>query len=144
MVSYATVADLVPKYIAVEPADAELLLERATILVDDNIVCAIYETDEDGLPTDAALVTALMRAVCEQVAAWKASGVEDGTGAAAQWANVSIGSASLGRRSTSGGGAAGGGSAADCLAPQPAKILRLAGLLGQEPYTYPVCEAADG
>ncbi|GGS88487.1 hypothetical protein ACFFV7_50965 [Nonomuraea spiralis] len=143
MVPYATVADLVPKYLATAPADADLLLERATTVVDDHIMSAVYEVDADGLPVKTELVDALKRAVCEQVAAWKASGVEDGTGAAAQWSNLAIGSASLGR-STSGGGAAGGGSAADCLAPQPAKILRLAGLLGQEPRTYPRCEPADG
>ncbi|MGW6498551.1 hypothetical protein [Nonomuraea angiospora] len=139
MASYATVADLVPKYVATEPADAELLLERATTVVDDAIMCAVYDVDDDGLPTDAQLVDALKRATCEQVAAWLDVG-ETGTGGAGQYSSVSIGSVNLTRAQS--GGAGGGGSAATCLAPQAAKVLRLAGLLGQEPRTFQRC--ADG
>ncbi|MFD1940536.1 hypothetical protein ACFSKW_54685 [Nonomuraea mangrovi] len=142
--AYATIADLVPAYVDPEPADAELLLTRASRLVDGALLTAVYPVDEDGLPTETAHVTALKEATCEQVAAWLEAG-ETGTGATAEYRDVQIGSVRLargGRGSETGAG--GGGSAAARLAPQALLILQQAQLTGHEPYTYQACEAADG
>jgi hypothetical protein len=137
--AYATVDDLVPTYVDPAPANAVLLLARASRLVDQALLCAVYDVDEDGLPTEPSYVTALRDATCEQVAAWVEAG-EDGTGASAEYRDVQIGSVRLargGRGSETGAG--GGGSAAARLAPQAAMILQQAGLTGHEPYTYRGC-----
>lgn len=136
--AYATSADYTTYTGQTAPTDIALLLTRASRLVDQALLTAVYPV-EDGLPTDADHIVALRDATCEQVSTWLGVG-EDGTGALGEYSNVSIGSVSLGRAQS--GGAGGGGSAATCLAPQAAMILQQAGLTGREPYTYPVC--ADG
>ncbi|MER7363576.1 hypothetical protein [Nonomuraea wenchangensis] len=122
--AYATEDDLVPAYLATAPAQVDLLLVRASRLVDQALLAAVYDAE------DADVQTALQEATCEQVAAWAAVG-EDGTGASAEYANVSIGSVSLGRAQS--GGAGGGGSAATRLAPQAFAVLQQAGLTGHSP-----------
>ena len=87
--AYATVDDLVPDYVTPAPANAQLLLTRATRRVDQALLCAVYDVDEDGIPTDPDHVTALRDATCEQVAAWVEAG-EDGTGASADYSDVQI------------------------------------------------------
>lgn len=129
--AYATIDDLTPTYVDPAPANATLLLERASRLVDDALLCAVYDVDEDGLPTDPAHIAALRDATCEQVAAWIAVG-EDGTGASAEYGDVQIGSVRLARTARGGSqtGAGGGGSAAARLAPQAWMILQQVGLVG--------------
>ncbi|GAA3441059.1 hypothetical protein [Planomonospora venezuelensis] len=122
------------------PSNIGLLLARASRLVDQALLCAVYDVDDDGVATEAAVLTALEEATIEQVHAWVAVG-EDGTNATAEYGDVAIGSVRLGRRSSSGG--AGGGSAATRLAPQAAMVLAQAGLTGQSPYSYQVCETTD-
>jgi hypothetical protein len=131
--TYATIDDLVPDYMATAPNNATLLLTRASRAVDQALLSSVYDVDEDGLPTTPAHITALKEATCEQVAAWAAVG-EDGTGALGEYANVSIGSVSLGRAQS--GGAGGGSSAATRLASQAWAILQQAGLTGFSPWTY--------
>ncbi|MFI6534184.1 hypothetical protein ACIBHY_17115 [Nonomuraea sp. NPDC050547] len=115
---------------AVAPDNAELLLTRASREVDQALLSAVYDVDEDGAPTEAAHVTALMEATCEQVAAWVEEG-ESGTGVAGRWDDVQLGSLRLARRGRgSQAGVGGGGSAAARLAPQAWKILQQAGLVG--------------
>ncbi|TYB50239.1 hypothetical protein FXF51_56785 [Nonomuraea sp. PA05] len=141
--AYATVDDLVPAYLATAPANASLLLARASRDVDQALLTAVYPVDDAGMPTEPAHVTALMEATCEQVAAWAAAG-EDGTGATTVWDDVQIGSVRLARRGAQAGGGQ-TGSAARPLAPQAWSVLQQAGLTGHEPYTYiPCTEAADG
>ncbi|WP_067184618.1 hypothetical protein [Microtetraspora niveoalba] len=132
---YATTDDLAD-YISPAPSNAALLLTRASRLVDRALLCAVYDVDEQGQPTDPKVAKALREATCEQVAAWDEGG-ETGTGAADQYSNVSIGSVALGR---AGGGSAGGGrSAAEDLCPQAVMILQQAGLTGHEPRTRTYC-----
>lgn len=126
--AHATTDDLAD-FVATVPANAQLLLTRASRLVSQATMTAQYAIDGDGLPTDSAVTIALRDATCEQVAAWVKDGVEDGTGAAPVYTNVSIGSVSLGGRSP-GSGTAGGASARN-LAPQAVLILQQAGLTGQ-------------
>lgn len=134
--AYATEADLVPTYLATAPTQVELKLERASRTVDQALLTAVYDVDEDGLPTDPDVQEALRTATCEQVTAWEALG-EDGTGAASSWDDVQIGSVRLARRSQTGAG--GSGSAATRLAPQAWAALQQAGLTGHEPYTFRTC-----
>ncbi|MGS2641683.1 hypothetical protein [Streptosporangium sp. G12] len=133
--AHATTDDLEP-YVAVVPANAQLLLARASRLVTQATMTAQYAVDDGGLPTDSAVTTALRDATCEQVAAWITDGTEDGTGAAPVYSNVSIGSVTLGGRTSGSGAAGGGGASASRLAPQAALILQQAGLTGQAPRTY--------
>lgn len=123
---------------ATAPADIGLKLTRASRLVDKELLCAVYDVDDTGTATDAEVLAALRDATCEQVAAWVASGTEDGTGAAPVYQDVQIGSVRLGRGATS-GGAGGGGSAATRLAPQARMVLEQARLTGHAPRTYPAC-----
>ena len=123
--AYATSSDYTAYTGGSAPTNIDLLLTRASRAVDQALIAAVYDTE------DADVVTALREATCEQVAAWAAVG-EDGTGASAEYANVSIGSVSLGRAQS--GGAGGGGSAATRLAPQAFAVLQQAGLTGHGPW----------
>lgn len=128
--TYATITDLAD-YIDPIPDNAELLLARASRLVDRALMCAVYDVDGTGMPTDERIAGALRDATCEQVAAWVAGG-EDGTGAAGQYQSVSIGSVSLTRGAAGpGGGAPAAGTA---LAPQAWMILHQAGLVNRGPW----------
>ncbi|MEO3860872.1 hypothetical protein [Acrocarpospora sp. B8E8] len=129
--SYATTTDLANKLQKAPPLNAPVLLERASRLVEEKLLCAIYDTDDDGLPTDAAVADAMMRATVEQVAAWSPIG-EDGTGVTDHYGSVKLGSASLSRGSGSSGGSD-KGSVAEELAPQALMILQQAGLTGFGP-----------
>jgi hypothetical protein len=105
------------------PPDAERLLARASADVDDALLCAVYDTNDAGMPTDPAIVQALADATCAQVEYQLATG-DDGTGAAGRWGSVSIGPVSLGDRRDS------TAAAGDVdLAPRAHRALRRAGLL---------------
>lgn len=105
------------------PPDAERLLARASEDVDDALLCAVYATNDAGMPTDPAVVQALADATCAQVEYQLATG-DDGTGAAGRWGSVSIGPVSLGDRRDS------PTAAGDVdLAPRAHRALRRAGLL---------------
>lgn len=128
--TYATTQDYAT-YLGSAPPGIDLLLARATRLVDEALLSAVYAVDDDGMPTDSAVRSALRDATIEQAAYWVATG-EDGSGATAEYANVSIGSVSLGRAQAGAGG--GGSGAARPLAPQAYQILSQAGLLGHAPW----------
>lgn len=125
MPPYATVDDLAA-YLSTPPANAHVLLTRASREVDRALLCAVYD------PDDVAVQTALREACCEQVAAWATAG-EDGSGATPVYATVSIGSVTLGGRSSGGGTSS--GSASSGLAPQAYAVLQQAGLTGHAPQT---------
>lgn len=125
--AHATVDDLAG-YVATVPSNAPILLERASRSVDQALLCSVYDVD------DADVQTALRAATCEQVAAWLGVG-EDGTGASSIYANVKIGSVTLGR--TSGNGTSKkSSSSAEELAPQAWMALQQAGLTGFGPGSY--------
>lgn len=62
---------------AVVPEDAARLLVRASELIDDHIVTAVYDVDEDDAPTDTAVIAALVAATCAQVEFWLTGDEED-------------------------------------------------------------------
>lgn len=59
------------------PEDSARLLSRASELVDDHIVTAVYAVDDDDLPTDPVVLAALADATCAQVQFWLTGDEED-------------------------------------------------------------------
>jgi hypothetical protein len=119
---YATTADLARYLGAAPPTGSARRLLAASRCIEDNTRSAIYETDDDGLPTDADVAAALKWATCAQADWWSTTGDEKGD--AALWGDVSIGSVRMARTQT----LAGTRPANNRLAPQAEEILRVAGL----------------
>lgn len=120
---YATPAELAAYTGQPAPADAERLLARASLDVDDALRTAVYCTDGAGMPTDPRIIAALSDATCALVEYQQATS-DDGTGAAGRWDSVSIGPVSLSGRKDAPRGAA------DVdLGPRAERTLRRAGLL---------------
>lgn len=104
-------------------AEATRLLERASETVDTALITAVYDVDDDGLPTDADVALALQKATCAQVEYVLDTG--DETGAGSQYSDVQIGSVRLARAQKGGGATA----TTPTLAPHASDLLRTAGLL---------------
>jgi hypothetical protein len=128
MVAYASADDLaefVPETVTVpDEPEASRLLAHASEVVDGLLLTAVYDTDDDGLPTDPQVVAALRDATCAQALWWLETG--DESGAQATYQSVSIGSVSLTRGYTSGASATG---PAQTTAPRAVSILQQAGLI---------------
>lgn len=59
------------------PADIDRLLDRATELLDaDVLLGAVYDIDENSLPSDADVIAAFRDATCAQVEYWQDTGEE--------------------------------------------------------------------
>jgi hypothetical protein len=125
--TYATTADYANATGAAPPAGARLLLSRASARIDELLVAAVYAVDEDGMPTDPAVVEALRDATCAQARYMTATGGDD---AGDGYSQVSIGNVSMSGRMLGGtGGSSGGRYSDDTLG-----ILRRAGLLYGKPW----------
>jgi len=109
----------------VAPDRIDSLLRRASAQVESHIRTAVYITDEDGYPADAAISDALRDATCAYVAYWDET--DDVTGAQAIAGPVKIGSVSLGGTST--GGASSRTAGDTRRADEAVTILRNAGLI---------------
>lgn len=110
------------------PPDAERLLARASQDVDDALRAALYDTDDDGMPTAPEVAEALADATCAQIEYQRAA-FDDGTGAAGRFNSVSIGSVSLSTSRTGRSETGSGQGASIDLAPRASRALRRAGLL---------------
>jgi hypothetical protein len=132
-VAYATTQDL-SALLGYAPANGQVLLDRASRDIDRALQCAVYNVDDNGLPTDAANVTALKQATLEQVAYQLEIGNKDGINHGLQSGVPSGTSAAAVQLSR---GPSTGGATVDqpWLGDQPRQILGAAGLLGQEPQT---------
>lgn len=116
----------------VVPANAAGLLRSASGLIRSETKTALYSTDADGYPTDAALVTAFMEAACAQAKFWADHKINPSLGAAGVAplaASKSIGGASI-QYSTYVSTAEARANAAGVLGPDAWYILSDAGLLG--------------
>lgn len=103
------------------PEDAARLLVRATELVADHTITAVYDTDTDGNASDPAVVEALSKATCAQVEHWLAGDEEDDILGPLQGVSVAAMQLQYG---------AGTNRATPMyLAPRAARHLRAAGLL---------------
>lgn len=129
--AYATVDDLTD-YMAPEspPSDAERVLARASEVVDRILIGAVYDVDEDELPTDPAVLDAIKRATLAQAHyASLVPGTE--TGQAGSLAAVSVGAVSYSFRDSGGGTSSSAGGA---ISPHAVSVLRVAGLLPVSPW----------
>jgi hypothetical protein len=128
-VAYATVADLAAWLSpAAAPSDAQARLDRASLVVDEMLLTAVYAVDDNGLPTETAVITALREATCAQAEYAGAVGDPSSVGAA-RYGSMQIGSVRLTRAQSSAGAAAPGR-----YSPTAWSILQRAGLTGQQPW----------
>lgn len=92
--SYATTTQLATALQQAPPLDAVALLERATQLLDtDFLRAAVYDVDDDGMPTDPVVAAAFADAVCSQVEFWGEVGAETDISGPLQ--GVTLGSLSI-------------------------------------------------
>ena len=131
---YAEPSDLVAWTGQEAPANAEVLLRSASILVRQVTRSAVYATDADGLPTDAATAGAMLSATCAHAAALAGAGVDPlAAGTDAGVASTSIGSASI---SFEASGLSARAALRTQLCPEAQAILDAAGLAGQPPLVW--------
>lgn len=83
-----------------DPETARLAkrLRSASIEIEGIVRLAVYDTDDDGYPTDQDTAEAFMEATCAVVEYWDVE--DDPTGAEANVGAVKIGSVSVGTTST--------------------------------------------
>lgn len=122
---YATAAEYATYSGQTAPADVDRQLRRASEVVDDVLLAAVYDVDAAGMPTASDVVGALSDAACAQVEYWAAVGEDVDTAGPVQ--AVSIGSVSL----TYGAGADRAGPSR--VAPRAVRHLARAGLLADRP-----------
>lgn len=133
---YAEPSDLVAWTGEAAPENAEVLLRSASILVRQATRSAVYATDTDGLPTDAAEAGAFLSATCAHAAALAGAGVDPlAAGTEAGVSSTSIGSASVATLGYIGAEAAKLRLSTQ-LCPEALAILDAAGLLGQAPIVW--------
>lgn len=128
--TYATPTDLQgpPWNLDVDTDTAQRLLARASTVVRTLTLTAVYATDTDGAAVDDTVRTALRDATCAQ-AVWFDQTGDDGSGAAAAFSTMSLGSARL---SVGGGGSATNTTVAESrFSPEAVQILSNAGLTGR-------------
>lgn len=122
MTSYATSGQLATYLGTTAPADAVRLLARASELIADTTITAIYDTDASGVATDSNVLAAFRDATCAQVEYWLAGDEEDDILGPMQ--GVSAGGQQLQY------GAGTNRATPMYLAPRAARHLRNAGLTG--------------
>ena len=89
MLIYATTAEL-QEWLDGEalPANAASLLRSASLMVRSETMTAVYDTDDQGKPTDTATAEAFRDATCAQAQAWAAMGIKPTTAGVPQAAPV--------------------------------------------------------
>jgi hypothetical protein len=107
------------------PAGAARALRAASAWVRALTKTAIYDVDAEGLPSDAATLAVFVEATCAQAEYAKSIGDPYGIGAAAVWASLKLGSASMSRGQSAGGGT----DDPSPVGPQVLLILQEAGLI---------------
>ena len=119
--AYATPNDL-DGIVDPVPANAELLLVRASRAVDQALLTAVYD------PTDLDVIEALRQATVEQVAGTLESGDKNGLGVITTSRSFTIGKITVQRDATTASAPTTGG-----LVSQAFAVLQAAGLTGQPP-----------
>ncbi|UDM00081.1 hypothetical protein [Streptomyces longhuiensis] len=115
---YATTTQLANILGAAPALNAVQLLADASRALDDALKTAVYDTDDDGMPTHPDVIAAFAEAVCRIVEWWGETG--DAVGADGGWDSVSAGPVSLSRSS---GSAAATPIAGGTLPPRAAAAL---------------------
>jgi hypothetical protein len=124
--TYATTKQLAESMHEAVPLDAAKRLRDASADLDDLLVCAVYDVDDDGMPTDPEVQQALVDATCALVEHRLNTGDDDGSGALQ---SASIAGVSLGWNRS------GKGNPSARYGPKVGGILAGAGLLGTGPIT---------
>jgi hypothetical protein len=128
--AYATVADFT-SFLAPDPvpANASRLLDRASEVVQELIIGALYATDADGNPTDPDLLAILRKAACIQ--AQYTLALADETGAMANVKQLTLADQTLirGMSTTKGG-------STPQISPNMLRVLRIAGLIPVYPIVW--------
>ncbi|MFD4523254.1 hypothetical protein ACFWP7_04830 [Streptomyces sp. NPDC058470] len=127
--AYATVEEFTD-YLDPDPVpdNAARLLNRASKRLDSVLIGAVYETDENGLPTDPDLVEIFREAVCIQAQYIAALG--DETGAMANVSQMSLGNQQIVRAISV------VGSGTPRVSPDMLELLQVEGLWPVYPYTW--------
>lgn len=131
---YASTADLATWLRAAPPSGARRALAEASRLVDEMLLTACYDVDDDGMPTAAAVIAALLDATCAQADWARASGDTNLVGAGRP-ASFTLGKLAVQRQTLGGTGGAGVGPRGD-WSPQAWRLLQQAGLTGGGPQTW--------
>lgn len=119
---YANTSDYAKYLRAAPPANSRLALAKASAAVDDMLLTALYDTDDDGMPTDAAVIAALKEATCVQAQDARAA-------KAAAAGSFSIGSLSVTRSAPQ------TVREEDYRSPRAWRVLQRAGLTGHAPWS---------
>lgn len=136
IVIYADPADFVAYTGSAIPDNITALLRSASILVREATVSAVYDVDDDNLPTDTDILTAMRDATCAHAAALDAASIDPlAAGTEAGISSTSIGGAAISYLGHVGSEAR-RQALATSLAPEAALILRAAGLLATSAQTY--------
>lgn len=127
--AYATVEEFTD-YLDPDPVpdNAARLLNRASKRLDSVLIGAVYETDENGLPTDPDLVEIFREAVCIQ--AQYIADLGDETGAMANVSQMSLGNQQIVRAISV------VGSGTPRVSPDMLELLQVEGLWPVYPYTW--------
>lgn len=126
--AYASVDDL-EDWLGYTPVNAALLLVRASRDVNRALLCAVYDVDDDGLPTSEAHLEALRMATLEQVAGNLGAGNTSGLGRTS--GGFTLGRLSV-QRAVAGSDVA-SPAKVGALWEQAWDVLQQAGLTGQGP-----------
>lgn len=129
--AYATVQDF-EDYLAPDalPSASGRLLERASTIVDEMVIGAVYSVDDEDMPTEPKVLAAFKSATLAQAHYMTVAG--DETNALQGFISVTQGSVSYSRATSSSGtnsSATGSRYSSDAYG-----ILRVAGLLPVTPY----------
>lgn len=120
---YANTADYAKQLRAAPPANSRAALAKASAAVDDMLLTAVYDVDDDGMPTLAAVIAALKEATCVQ-----AEDAREVKRAAA--GSFSIGSLSVTRSAPQ------TVRPEDYKSPRAWRVLQRAGLTGNAPWSW--------
>jgi hypothetical protein len=126
---YATVTayrNLIRDYATPDARVASALIDASETLDANALVAAVYEIDEAGMPTNAAVINTLSRACCRQAQFELAN--NDPAGVKEQYSSTNVGGITTVRAAGS------TGRTLPPLAPRAAAILRTDGVLPSAPY----------
>jgi hypothetical protein len=111
-----------PASVGLLPPDAARLIKRATELIADHTITAVYSTYADGSPRDSRIISVFQNATCAQVEFWVTGDEEDDI--QGPLVGMSVGN----QQQQYGSGA--NRVTPMYLAPRAARLLRTAGLMG--------------
>lgn len=125
---YATPDDLTGQIPGLSDAELEELISKASLIVDDVLDNSEYAVDDEGMPTDEDVKSALRRAVCAQ-----AVHLND-VGGFAAFTSAGRGPSQLGslRFDSDPSADSAGGSLASMVSPETVLILKVEGLLSSK------------